>query len=81
MARYRILAGFLVLLFLSVQPAAACNYYKCYESDTTATCSYFFCNGSGCSEAIYASRCEVTCDRMFGGGCFCDTRGTDCYQI
>lgn len=85
MTRDRTLVGLLVfvsVVALAIAPsAAACNYYKCYQSETTATCSDYFCSGSGCNDAIYAARCEVTCDRMFGGGCFCDTRGTNCYEI
>jgi hypothetical protein len=73
--------GLLVLFILGSSPAAACQYWKCYEFETTATCSYFFCNGSGCDGAIYALRCGVTCHTMGGGGCFCDPDGTQCYDV
>ena len=71
----------LLSLVLAAPVASACQYWQCRVTETEATCYMFFCNGSGCSDSIYAARCPVTCDRTLdGGGCFCDPQGM-CYEI
>ena len=73
-------ALFLSFVVLTAPVASACQHWQCRESETTATCYMFFCNGSACNDSIYAARYPVTCDYMSGGGCFCDPEGM-CYDI
>jgi hypothetical protein len=78
--RRTVIAALLVLFVLASVPAQACQYWQCRESESTATCYMFFCNGSGCNDSYYAAKCDVYCTTTSGFGCWCMPEGI-CYEI
>jgi hypothetical protein len=77
--RLRIVIASLLFLLSAFNVSAGCGYYRCYLSETTGTCSIYFCSGSACQDpgVIYALHCYVTCN---AGGCWCTPQGA-CYDI
>jgi hypothetical protein len=77
--KLRMIVGLLVLMMVAVAVDADCNYYTCFVSETSGTCSVTACFGSGCYDPnlIFAQGCYVTCNR---GGCWC-TGQAHCYHV
>lgn len=73
--------GFLLLINAPVSNAT-CRYFSCYSDETGGNMSCIEdCSGGNCSSSTYfAENCGVVCDRMSGGGCWCEPRGV-CYDI